>query len=321
MSGVLGGPAQLVVTSTEAPDGGPARPVAVVTSPLYTSGGAPLKVVEVADNRPRIGGPAMPVVVASGQQASSPQAGPPIPVYVVSGSLASNMAYTNKVKALSPIAYWPLAESSGTVTTDESGNGRNGVYKAAGEPLLGQTGIGDGRTSALFDGTNDYADIFSASLAAAFVAGELTVQSWFKINAAGVWSDATDRRPLNLRADANNRLNMNKTATANQVACTYVAGGTSKGVNFTTAGPLTWVHLAMTVSKSADQLKFYVNGVQQGATQTGLGTWAGALASGVCVIGASDLVGSAEWSGNLAHVAVWGSALSAAQIATLAVVP
>lgn len=321
MSGVLGGPAQPVITSTEAPDSGPARPVAVVSAPLYTLAGAPLKVVEVSDNRARIGGPAMPVVVAGGAQASNPQAGPPIPVYVVSGSLGQT--YTQKVQgtaAANLLAYWPLAEASGTVTTDESGNGRNGAYKAAGEPLLAQTGIGDGRTSALFDGTNDYANIFTASLAAAFNGAEGTVACWVKVNSAGVWSDATDRRSVHLRVDANNRLYMNKTATLNQVACTYVAGGTSKGVNFTTAGPLTWFHLALTWSKSADQLKFYVSGAQQGATQTGLGVWAGTLAAGVCAIGAADLVGSAEWSGNVAHVAVWSTPLSAAQVLALATV-
>jgi hypothetical protein len=90
MSGIIGGPAQSVVTSTEAPDGGPARPVAVVSVPLYTLAGPPLKIVEVSDNRARIGGPAMPVVVASGAAAGSPTAGPPIPVYVVSGSLSTN---------------------------------------------------------------------------------------------------------------------------------------------------------------------------------------------------------------------------------------
>lgn len=90
MSGTIGGPAQLVVTSTEAPDAGPARPVAVVSSPIYTLAGPPLKIVEVSDNRPRIGGPALPVAVASGAQAGAPQAGPPIPVYVVSGSLNPN---------------------------------------------------------------------------------------------------------------------------------------------------------------------------------------------------------------------------------------
>lgn len=241
-------------------------------------------------------------------------------VALLFGGARDVFAYTNKVVALSPIAYWPLAELSGLVIVDASGNGRNGAYKGAGEPLLGQVGIGDGRNAPLFDGTNDYGDIFSASLAGAFSGAEGTVACWVKINAAGVWSDAADRRPINLRVDANNRLNMNKTATLNQVSCTYVAGGTSKGVNFTTAGPLTWFHLAMTWSAGADQLKFYVNGTQQGATQTALGTWAGSLATGVCAIGASDLIGSAEWSGNVAHVAVWASALSAAQVLALATV-
>lgn len=317
----IGSPAQPVVTSTEAPDGGPARPVAVVSAPLYTTGGPALKVVEVSDNRPRIGGPAMPVVVASGVQATNVQAGAPIPVYVVSGSLGQT--YTQKVQgtaAANLIGYWPMDESSGTVALDASGNGRNGAYKASGEPLLGQTGIGDGRTCPLFDGTNDYNNIYSASLAGAFNGAEGTIACWCKVAAAGTWTDATDRRPISLRVDANNRLNVNKTATNNQVGSTYVAGGTSKGVSFTTAGPLTFFHLALTWSKSADQLKFYVNGAQVGTTQTGLGTWAGALAVGTTAVGGSDLIGGNPWSGAIAHAAIWTTPLSAAQILALATV-
>lgn len=126
---VLAGPAQPVVTSSEAPDGGPARPVAVVSAPLYTLGGPPLKVVEVSDNRPRLGGPAMPVVV--GSASAGVVAGPPIPVYVVSGSLitdpdvsnpsfaAQNTAFTND---MGPDGFsWPQAGPYGPLTVDAFG--------------------------------------------------------------------------------------------------------------------------------------------------------------------------------------------------------
>lgn len=89
MSDIIGGPAQSVVVSTEAPSGGPAVPIAVVSNPLFTTDGPPLKVVQVTDNRARLGGAALPVVVASGAAANSPLAGPPMPVYVVSGNLST----------------------------------------------------------------------------------------------------------------------------------------------------------------------------------------------------------------------------------------
>jgi hypothetical protein len=238
------------------------------------------------------------------------------------GRGASPASYTSKVKALSPIAYWPLADAVGaTVVVDESGNGRNGAAKSSGEPLFGATGIGDGRTAAAFDGTNDFVNVFSASLQAAFNSQEGTIASWMQVSAAGDWTDATVRRVIYFQVDANNRVILGKTATNAQVACFYIAGGTTKTVTFNTTSPLTWLHLAMTWSKSADQVKFYVNGAQQGATQTALGVWAGSLVSTTTTLGAADTFGTAPWKGNLAHAAVWGSALTPTQIATLAVVP
>lgn len=292
-----------VVSGGQAPIGQRARRVVVVTS------------------GPVQGGAAIPVYDAGAS--AIPSSEPALPVFVVAGSLGglSSLAYTNKVIALSPIGYWPQAESSGTVVTDESGNGRNGAYRAAGEPLLGQTGIGDGRTAPLYDGSNDYANIFSASLQGAFNGAEGTIAIWFKVAAAGVWTDATTRRLMYLQVDASNRVRFEKSTTNNQIAFVYTAGGTAKSILWNSAGPTSWQHIAVTWSKSNDQMICYVNGAQQGATQTGLGVWAGNLAATTTVVGAADTTGGNPWSGLLAHAAVWATPLSAAQIATLAVVP
>ena len=281
----------------------------------------PSRAVVVVTSGPMAGGPATPVRVAP---VGTNAIGPALPVYVVpgGGSLGANpLAYTNKVIALAPIAYWPLAESSGTTIVDESGNGRNGVYRASGEPLLGQAGIGDGRTCPLFDGTNDFANVFSASLQGAFNSAEGTLALWFKVAAAGVWTDATTRRLMYFQADASNRVRFEKSTTNNQIAFVYTAGATAKSVLWNNAGPLGWQHIAITWTKSGDQMIAYQNGAQTGATQTALGTWVGNLAATTTAVGASDTTGGNPWSGNLAHAAVWASALSAAQIATLAVVP
>lgn len=45
------------------------------------------------------------------------------------------MAYADDINALSPLAYWRLGESSGTVMTDSSGNSYDGTY--VGSPTLG----------------------------------------------------------------------------------------------------------------------------------------------------------------------------------------
>lgn len=84
---ILGGSAQPVQTSNQAPSGGPAIPVAIVDGSYPVIAGPYQPVVEVTDNRARIVGPALPVVVGTGSGVAI--AGDPIPVYVVSGSFAT----------------------------------------------------------------------------------------------------------------------------------------------------------------------------------------------------------------------------------------
>lgn len=236
---------------------------------------------------------------------------------LLSGGSVDPLAYTNKVIALSPIAYWPLAELSGATVVDESGNGRNGTYTAV---TLAQPGIGDGRTAAAFDGATSFANVYSASLDSAFNNQELTLMCWFRV-VAGTWTDATVRCAAHIGVDITNNYNaLVKTGTNNQLRARYVAGGTIKSAVFTTAAPTTWQHMALTVSKAADEMKMYIAGTQQGGTQTGLGVWSGALVNTKCTIGAEQTTLTQPWLGNIAHVALWTSALSAAQIATLATV-
>lgn len=243
---------------------------------------------------------------------------------VLFGNVAapSVLRYTNKVIALAPIAYWPMAEASGTVALDASGNARNGAYTGV---TLGNVGIGDGRTAAGFDGATSYNNVYSASLNGAFTPGEFTVALWGKVSAAGVWTDGILRRLIRLRADANNDIALSKNSTNGQLIAGYTAGGTGKFVTVSTT-TLGWFFLALTVSKSGDAMKAYYADAgtpfaQAGATQTGLGTWAGALASTTTIVGAAVTTPSNVWSGNMAHVPLWSTPLSAAQIATLATVP
>lgn len=232
--------------------------------------------------------------------------------------LSSNAAlrYTNKVKALSPIAYWPLAELSGSVARDESGNARDGAYTAT---TLGSIGIGDRRTAATFNGTTSYCNVYGASLAGAFMGAEGTLALWMQVSGAGFWSDTvTTRRMAYFLADTNNRVYLQKTTTANQLTAVYIAGGTNKSINYATSAPLTFFHVALTWSKAADAFKLYINGTQVGSTLTGLGTWAGAMSSTNATIGCGGIGPFNVHDGNLAHVALFASPKSAAQIASLA---
>ncbi len=229
--------------------------------------------------------------------------------------------YTQIVQQTAPanlLAYWPMAETSGSIALDASGNGRNGAYTGV---TLGAGGIGDGQTSASFDGTTSFNNIYSTSLNAVFNGQELTLSVWARVSAAGAWTDATARRIFKLRVDGNNYVEMYKSNTNNLLEIDYLAGGTVKAVTSTLLGGVTaWFHMAVTITKSGDALKFYLNGAQIGATQTGLGTYVGVLGSTLCCVGAGGTTPVNVWSGLLAHAAVWNTPLSAAQIAVLATV-
>ncbi len=239
---------------------------------------------------------------------------------MLSGAGAGRFQYTQKVKAIAPanlIAYWPQSETSGTTAVDESGSGRDGAYTGV---TLAAPGIGDGRVAATYvAASSGRCNVYSASLNGAFNNAEGALAGWFQVSAAGVWTDATNRYFMHLFTDASNVVYVRRQTTNNQIAYVYIAGGTSKSFA-ATLSPTAWFHLALTWSKAADQLKGYVNGAQVGTTQTGLGTWSGALASSNCLIGAQSTAGSGPWSGNSAHVAVWTTPLSAAQILALATV-
>jgi hypothetical protein len=163
--------------------------------------------------------------------------------------------------------------------------------------------------------------VFGSSLAAAFNGQEGTFALWLRVSGAGVWTDGVARRVVTL-SSATEVVYIRRETVNNRIGFTYLAGGVTKTVPVDTlGGSLLWNHVAVTWSKAADQMKVYINGVQSGATQTGLGTWITTLAATTTVIGAGNTTPSSVWSGNLAHAAVWSTPLSAGQIATLAAVP
>jgi hypothetical protein len=82
------------------------------------------------------------------------------PSSVLSLTVLTPSTYEQAVMSLSPIAFWPLDEASGTTAFDVIG-GNNGTY--AGTYVLGQTGPGNtffgGDVAALFDGSSGHVDI------------------------------------------------------------------------------------------------------------------------------------------------------------------
>jgi hypothetical protein len=226
------------------------------------------------------------------------------------------------IQSANLIAYWPLNETSGTNAVNMEGTAaRDAPYNSDVSTWPVATGIGDGGTAPTYDGTNDSVNIYSASLDGVFDGSEFTISLWFKVSAVGVWTDGANRTAILIGTDTpGNVIEFEKSAVGNRLDFEYTAGSTTKLVSRGSTTSTDWIHLAMTVSAGADEMKAYYNGSQTGATQTTLGTWADALKTTSCAIGSAGGVPAEVTNGYIAHVAIWDSALIAATIAELATV-
>lgn len=229
---------------------------------------------------------------------------------------ASGPTYLDNVLALNPIAYWPLNETSGTNADNAQGNAdRDGTYTGVVLNSVASPITGD--NAPLFDGTSDFVDVNTASLNSVFNGSELTLSMWFKVSAAGVWSDSTYRRLYYLLVDGSNFLTLQKTNTTNQIQFAYSAAAVLENVVDTSlAGTTDWVHVAYTVSKANERTTPYINGSPITGTTT-LGVWVGGAFSHAR-IGAQLGTPTQVWDGYLSHVAIFASELTAAQVTTLA---
>ena len=223
--------------------------------------------------------------------------------------------YLSRILAVEPanlIGVWLQNEASGSVSFDHSGKGHNGLYTGV---TLGQPGVpGMGMTSPLYDGANDFNNIYSAELNSDFEGAEGTLLAWAKVDD---WEDSTARGMWRFRVDSSNYVVVQRTATNNLIRFQYTAGGTIKTIDDTSITDAAFHAWAITWSKSGDAVSAYVGGSQSGSAATGLGTWVGNLGATTSVIGALVTTPSNVWSGPIGPVALWNKALTAAQIAYL----
>lgn len=229
------------------------------------------------------------------------------------------LTYRQRVLATQPaalLAYWPLGEASGTAVVDAGPAGRGGTYSTV---TLGASGIGDGATAAQFNGATSYANVLGAGLASAVAAAgaEGTLMQWVRLTEAA-HTDAATRRSLTVQADSSNRIMLEHDASnTDRLNWYYIAGGVTKTAGLTYLSSLTggWAQLALSWNKAQDRVIAYLNGAQVGATQTGLGVWAGTPST--MVLGAGNTSPLQPWAGDLAHTAIWAKELTGAEITGL----
>lgn len=206
---------------------------------------------------------------------------------------------------------WPLTDVSGTTALSGKSGGWNGTYSGV---ALGSSSFANGEPVGLW-GASDYCNVYNAALNAGIgaTATKKTLMIWLKVRAASVWTDATLRRIMSFRVDASNWMVISRSATNNQIDFNYIAGGTNKVVGYNTSST-GWIQVAMTVDTAADQCKFFAQGAQTGATQTGLGTFAGNFDTTLCCLGAISTAGAGNFDGYLAYAGLWSDVLTPAQI-------
>jgi len=226
--------------------------------------------------------------------------------------------YVSKVLSTAPVVYWPLWETAGGTAED-----------LINSPLQDGTAVGVtwandltgpfGTPAPYFDGANDYVNVNTATLAAVLDAGgaECTIAIWAKVNSAAVWADGIIRCTYYFVDTANNAFSINKVAPANTIEQRWIGGAVNEF--YADAGITTtdWMHLAMTRSEAADEIRYYRNGAFLGLDVT-IGNWGSVAPWATMLIGASSLVPANVWHGWMAHAAIWDRALLGPEVFMLA---
>lgn len=214
------------------------------------------------------------------------------------------------------IAYWPLNEISGAAMVNDapSGSSYNGAY--TGVTLADTAGPGASMGSApYFDGVNDYANLYTAALAAAWSMSAGSFSFWFKprvitpavaYNLVRAVDGGSDANGINILIETTGTL----TVKSNM-------GGTNKTITFSPIS-LAWHHCILTWDKTADTVKAALDGGTP-STGTSLGVPAGVLSSTRTALG-SEFGNSASNpnDGWMQGVAVWSIALTNAEMLTVA---
>lgn len=218
--------------------------------------------------------------------------------------------YSDEVVADSPYAYWKFDELTGS-TAEDSISTRDGfptvdVVKGAGGPLP------YGGTSFTFD-----RDIVAGTWvylgATYYLAGQVnyTIEAWIRTD----YTAANNIAIYSERSVANDLLSLRYVPGTNTLILQIRdSAGTLNNLEYTSASTLkdgNWHHVAVT--KSGTAVKFYIDGAHvQDRTQTGTDTYTDTPYG--LFIGAEGINGF-MWDGELAHVAIYRSALSGTRIA------
>jgi len=222
------------------------------------------------------------------------------------------ISYFQKVRNIAGlVSFWPMNEVSGTTATDIV-SGYSGTYGNCTLNALAGPGASMGNAPS-FNGTNCVVLLPGPSINASFSPAAGTLSCWAYLNES--WGTNNARSVVGFMADNNNYISIHKpSVVTNTMYFRYKAGGTDNLIAnaFTTVG---WNHFVVTWNTTGGVTRSYMNGVA-GATTGTNGVWVGSLATAITNFGQNP---ANSWIGWLQAAAFYNRALTASEIASLAV--
>jgi len=208
--------------------------------------------------------------------------------------------YSSTVLADSPIRYYRLGETSGTVATDLGSQAQNGTYTSV---TLNQTALikGDTDPSVLFNGSSSKVAIPTTSLPTG--ASSWTMEAWVKTPSVLPSSGFPTVMMFGTNSGANQASIGYNQSTGKFTLSSWVANNVSSATVTTS----TLYHLVGTYNGTT--AIFYVNGVSAGSA-----AYAYSITASLADIG-TDTTGSDFWNGTIDEVAWYSTVLSSTQVA------
>lgn len=228
------------------------------------------------------------------------------PLSVGAGGIgqAASVSYDQQILNLTPIVYYPLWDAVGaTSAIDLMGLG-NGTPSNV---TFGATGVAYGRTAASFNGTTSSINVYSAALNSVFDGNTGSMVVWGN---STDWANATLRALFSIFVNASNKIQIY--CQSGLVTFSHIAGGTTKTKQYQVFTGLT-DFMRFTMTWGGGEMVYYINDNPVSSALTGLGTFAGALSSSACMIGAL-LANTNVFTGSLAHAALFTRKLTAAEV-------
>lgn len=238
-------------------------------------------------------------------------------------------AYDDAVLALSPVAYLKLDETSGTTAADSSGNGLNGSYVSAPELASAVTPLGS--PAVVFNGVDEYVQVADNDGFSVTDTGELTVMALIRPDSLAMPNTEGSGYVHFIGKGASNQFEWafrmyqdgNSDGRENRLAFYVFNLAGNLGVGESLQVPLIagkWIHLTGTLNEATKRIEFYRDGVlADDGSYFGNGAFVDVTPeNGTAPLRAGTRNVSSMFNGAISNLAIFPTALTAAQILALA---